>query len=421
VAEVDAAPVVEGEVMSATVFGIHVLVQHIPGAAFAAGQLYVRGGSRNWTAGNAGIEEIAFRVMATGGTTALDKGALSRRLAALGASLSGDAHIDFSGLYMKAPVSAWDDAFALMVDAFLNPALPPEDIEVARTQILAELHHEQESPEGQVWASLRTQLFAGHPYANRPNGTVESVSGLRADDIGPYLRNLREASRLVFVAAGDLDGAHVVDQVRNAFSALPRGAYVDAPLSPIAFGAPHVATLERKLPASYSESVFPAPRWGDPDFVVGLVAMGGLSSRLEEQVRAKPTCTVEAYVNDNVAIPLGVLGVTAATPNVAIKVVLDEVRRLQAQPMGAEELAGIKSMVVTGYVERHETPDGQAASLADALLFGGDWHLARTFLDRARSVTAADVQLFATKYMVHLQTAVVGDPSKVDQALFTSL
>ncbi len=419
----DAPPAVDGDVTVGSVSGITVLVQRMPGADFAAGQLYVRGGTRNWTAQNAGIEDIAFRVAAAGGTTTLDKTALSRRLGALGASLSGDAHNDFSGLYLKAPLSAWDDALPLLAGAFLAPALPADEIELVRQQMLAELHHEQESPEGQLWTLERKQLFAGHPYANRSIGSLESVASIAAGDLGPYLAKLREASRLVFVAVGDLDPAHVVGQVRQLFGALPRGSFVETPLPPLVFGAPHVSTFVRKLPTNYCESAFPAPRWSDPDWVTGLVAMSGYSWRLWQEVRTKRNLTyaVSAYINQNFATPFGAIEVTAVDPSAAMRVMLDEARRLQNEPMPEQELAGFKAVFLTGYLEGHETPDGQAASLADALLYAGDWHLARTLPDRVRAVTAGDVQAYAKKYLGHLQAAVVGDPGKVDASVFTSL
>ena len=91
--------VVDGDVTVATVAGIRVLVKRIPGAEFAAGQLYVRGGTRNWTAANAGIEQLAFDVASSGGTKSLDKTAYSRKLASLGAHLHASARNDFSVLY----------------------------------------------------------------------------------------------------------------------------------------------------------------------------------------------------------------------------------------------------------------------------------------------------------------------------------
>jgi zinc protease len=419
----DPAPVVDGDVTTATVAGIQVLVKRVPGARFAAGQLYVRGGTRNWTAANAGIEQLAFSAASTGGTRSLDKTAYSRRLASLGATIQADVRNDFADLSLSVPMTAWDDAFALLADVFRSPALPASEIELARTQALAQLHHEQEDPDGQLWTLERAQLFAGHPYANRPVGTVESVTALRAGELAPYLDRLRETSRLVFVAVGDVDAGHVLDQVRRAFGDLPRGAYVETPLPPIPFEKAHLVTKERKLPTNYCESVFPAPHWNDPDFVTGLVAVNGLGWRLWQEVRTKRNLTyaVNASITTGFAQPFGTLYVTAVDPNTTMKVILDEVRRLREEPIPAEELAGFKSVFLTDYLTQHETPEWQATSLAEALLYGGDWRIARTLPDRVRSVTAADIQAFARKYLGHMQAAVLGDPAKVDAGLFTSL
>ncbi len=283
----DPAPTVDGDVTTGTVGGILVIVKKIPGAAFAAGQLYVRGGTRNWTAANAGIEDMAIGVSASGGTKTLDKTAFSRKLAALGAQISGGAGNDFSQLDMTTPVAAWDDSFTLLADVFRSPALPDSEVELTRTRLLAQLHHEQEDPDGQLNTVERKQIFAGHPYANRAIGTVESVTALKREDLGPYLDKLRETSRLVFVAAGDVDAPHVFDQVKSAFGSLPRGTYVDTPLPPLSFDKSRLVVDERKLPTNYIETDFVTPRRTDPDYVTSLVAVSGLSWRLWQEIRTK--------------------------------------------------------------------------------------------------------------------------------------
>ncbi len=132
------------------------------------------------------------------------------------------------------------------------------------------------------------------------------------------------------------------------------------------------------------------------------------------------TYAVYSYVNNRIAYPFGVLYVTAVDPNGTMRVMLDEVKRLRDEPMGDLELAGYKSLYLTNYMERYETPEGQATALADGQLYAGDWRLARALPDRVRAVTAADIQAFAKKYMMHMQAAVVGDKSKIDATLFTS-
>jgi predicted Zn-dependent peptidase len=61
-----------------------------------------------------------------------------------------------------------------------------------------------------------------------------------------------------------------------------------------------------------------------------------------------------------------------------------------------------------------ETTDWQVWAVVQAVILGGDWHLIETFPDRVRAVRAEDIQRVAKKWLVNPQTAIVGDPEKLD-------
>src|SRR5262249_38681401 len=119
-------------------------------------------------------------------------------------------------------------------------------------------------------------------------------------------------------------------------------------------------------------------------------------------------------------LPHGGIYVTAVDPNTTVKVMLGEVARLQNEPAPAKELAGAKSVFLTGLLTNSETTDGQASLLATSQVDAGDWRFARRLPERVRAVSASDVQAFARKHIHNLQAAVVGDPEKLDRALMTS-
>jgi zinc protease len=421
-APADPPPVVDADVTSGTVSGIPVIVHRTPGAEFVYGQLYVRGGARTWTEANAGIDGLALGVATSGGTTTMDKTAFGRRLASLGADLNVETHNDFSGVGVLAPLATWDDAFAMFADAFRNPALPASEVELQRAGNLSALKHEAESADGRAWTLERKQLFAGHPYANRPTGTVESMTAIKAEALGPWLDGLRQKGRLLFVASGDVDAAHVFAQVARAFGDLPAGNYVESPMPAIPFTAPHLVTEQRAIPTNYVQAAFASPTWSEPDFVTALVALTGFRARLWEEVRTKRNLAyaVQAYDNNAFALPFGMISLTSVDPNAAYKVVLDQIHRLQTDPLDDQELAAWKSEFLTDYLSERETTRGQTMALGDAQVYIGDWHLARTMPDRVRALTAADIQAFAKKYLKNIQAAVLGDPHKVDASLFTS-
>lgn len=419
----DPATVTDGDVTVAWVNGLEILIKRIPGAELAAGHLYIKGGVRNWTAADAGLEDLALSTAATGGTEKLDKDAFARRLAALGSGIGASAGNDYSSIRMTSIVKEWDTTFALLADTFLHPALPAAELETHRQRSLAGLRHEQDSPDGRLRFAMHQRVFAGHPYENRSTGTLESLGKVQVKDLGANLARLRQTSRLVFVATGDLDPAHVIDQVRATFGALPRGDYRETPLPRVAFDKPSLSVVEQKLPTNYCQSVFVAPGYADPDFAQGVMAMNVLTDRLFDEIRTKRNLSYapSARLSSNLSIGLGVLYVTAVDADAARKVTLDQVKSLQNELVSARELTSAKSTFLTAYLMENETMSGQAGMLGRALLVGKDWHLARTLPEKIKAVTTEEIQAFAKKYAGRLQTVVLGDPARIDRGLFGSM
>jgi zinc protease len=238
-----------------------------------------------------------------------------------------------------------------------------------------------------------------------------------------HLARLREGSRLLLVVVGDIDAAHVIAQARAAFDALPRGDYVETSLPKPHFSQASLVTEQRALPTNYLQGWFTIPAPGEPGYAAARVALNYMWDQLFKEVRTKRSLSyaVGTGVNLSQAGALGYISVSAVDPNTTYKVMLDELRRLQTTPMTPVDLAGSKNIFLTNFLAGSETTDGQAGLLADWQLRTGDWRQSRTFMNRVRAVTAADVQAFAKRDFVHLQTLMLGDPAKLDPVLAKSL
>lgn len=417
-APADPAPVEKGDVTVAAINGMQVLVKRTPGAELVAMQLHVLGGVRNWGAADAGVEQLAIQVAASGGTATLPKDAFARRLASLGATLWARSDLEHSALEAKSLRGTWTATFELLCDAFLAPALPDAEVALQRERQLVELRRELESPDDQLRALVHRTWWRGHPYEHRPVGTIENVTALDAGRLRAHLARLRETSRLLLVVVGDVEPKAVLEQARARLGALPRGGYRHVPLPGVIRTQPELVTVARKLPTNYVAGRFAGPSWRDPDFAVGMVAMEVLGQRVFEAVRTRRNLSYAAGARLawQVAIPFGTLYTTPVDPAAAVQVMLAEVRRLQAEPVPDRELVGYRSVYLTGLALEAEATDGQASQLALAQIAGGDWELARTLADRVRAVTPAEVQAFARKHITNLLTAGIGDPAKLERA-----
>ena len=82
------------------------------------------------------------------------------------------------------------------------------------------------------------------------------------------------------------------------------------------------------------------------------------------------------------------------------KALLTDVMRLAQQPIGAAELAKVKTQLLTAALLSRQTPEGVASAVAEAaVLQGGAGHV-NTDLEALQAVSAADVQRVLQRYVV---------------------
>ncbi len=418
----DPAPVADGDITVGYAHGIKVIVKRLPGADLAAIQLYVRGGARTWTAADAGIQRLALQAAVSGGTKSLDKDTFARKLASLGSEINAGTRGDFSSIDAKMLKAHWEETLSLMADTLLHPAMPEKEIELQRGQQLAALTRETERPDSHLGLLVHKEAYRGHPLENRSIGTAESVKALKPEALNEHLAKLRETSRLLLVAAGDLDANQVIEKTKALFAGVPRGSYVEAPYPAVHFDKARLLSTERKIETNYIEAFFPSPRVAEPDYADGLVTMSMLRHRLFEEVRTKRNLSYAPGAGaGGGGVPLGYLYVTAVDPTTTFRVMLDEVKKLQNEKVSDKELLGTKSTFLTHHLMESESTNGQATMVAMAEILGGDYKLSRTLPDRVRAVTPDTVMAFAKKHLGKLQVVYLGDPSKADKALFESL
>ena len=412
----------EGDITEAKIAGMTIIVKRVPTAELATARLYLRGGSRNWTKADAGVEMLALNVAASGGTESLDKVAFGRKLASLGGTVSANTGSDWSALQAKGPVRSYDELFGLLVDVFLSPALPVSEIEVAREQQISQIRHDDEDPDSRLNLLADRQFWKGHPYENKPQGTLDVVQKLTRDQLVAHLARLRETSRLVLVVVGNVDPAKVIETTKTKLAKVPEGSYVHESLPKPSFASATLFTEERKLPTNYIMGGFVGAPVGTVEYAASEVLTTMLQERLFEEVRTKRNLSYAPATGcDTTEVTTQcAIYVTAVEPNKTLPVMIDEFRKTQSTPLNDEDLAAAKAKTRTGMLMATETTDGQAAALGRAFLLTGDWRNHSKLLDQIASVTAADLQEYAKKHFGKLQMVLLGDPKQLDEKLATS-
>jgi len=398
--------------------GLKVLVKRRAGSQTVAAGLFLKGGSRNITAANAGVESLMLSVMAEG-SAAYPREKLRAELARTGTVIGASDNYDYSVLSMTSTRSNFDTSWSVFTDVALHPAFAKEDFDLIKQRSLVALSDDADDPDTYLQRLQEQAAYVGHPYINRPEGTVESVSRLTLDDIRRYHQQVMETSRLLLVVVGDIDVNQLKPRIASSFGTFPRGTYKGDAVPQLSFSASTVQVTQRGLPTNYIQGLFTAPPITSPDIYPMEVASAMLRDRIFEEVRVKRNLSYapSAFLSSQGA-NVGGIYVTAVDANQAVRVMLNEIKRLQEEPLTQSDMSGVVSQYLTTYYLGQETNAAQAANLAEFELIGGGWRNSFETIAKLRAVTPADVQRVSQKYMRNIRFVVLGNPAQIDKNVF---
>ena len=399
--------------------GLKVLVKRREGSLTVAAGLFIRGGSENLTPQNAGVEAFMLNV-ASEASANYPRERMRKEMSRMGTVIGEGANYDYSVLSMTSTRPNFDRSWDIFVDAALHPSFTKEDVARVQSQILAALSNDADEPDSYLQRLQDRVAYTGHPYLNNPEGTAESISRLTVEDLRAYYQKIMQTSRLLLVIVGDLDAAQLKTRLAATFGRLPRGDYKIAAPPQLSFTASTIDVTQRSLPTNYVQGLFTAPPITSPDVYPMRIAGSILRDRVFEEVRVKRNLSYapNAFLSSTAANTGGIY-VTAVDANQAVRVMLNEIARLQNEPIDQDDIKSSVAQFLTTYYLGQETNAAQAAELAQYELIGGGWRNALQFLDKLRAVTPADVQRVSQKYMRNIRFVVLGNPSQIDKTIFT--
>ena len=407
-----------GTVTEFEVNGLKVILKQRPGTQTLAAGLFVRGGSANITAANAGIENLLLNV-SIDGSARFPRALLRSELARMGGSITYGTNYDYSALALACTRENFDRMWEIFTDVALHPALLPQDAETERQRLISG-RSGTDTAEEVIQEEEARVIYAGHVYANDPRGTPNSLSKLTVADLKLYHRQIMQTSHLLLVVVGDLDVYTLKSRVTSAFSAVARGDY-KANAAPTLKFTPTARVVSRGITSTYVEGSYAGPAFSSSDFAALELAVSVLRDRAFTDLRVQhglsysPTAELRSQ-----SASVGSIYFATTDVNQATDLFLKQISKLKKDPVSPDDLLGTVSQYVTTYYMDNQTSAAQAGMLAQYELVGGGWRNAETMLDRMRTVTPADIQRVAKQYMRNLQFTVVGDEKSVNQKLFAT-
>jgi zinc protease len=404
-----------------TANGLKVIHRRVTGNEVVATRVYFRGGSRNVSEKNAGIETLLWEV-AQLGTKNFTKSQINREKDRVGTVITSGGSYDYSVVASLCVRQHFDRTWNLLTDIVLNPTFEEKEVTLEKDKLVNALRQEHDDPENQVESLSNKLLYAAHPYGNRPFGTIETMSKLNSADLKAYHTSQLVASRMLVVIVGNVTLEEAKRKIEASFGKLPRGNYKPGP--PPEFKNNTTAELEiidKTVPTNYIRGTFPAPSIGDPDYPALMVVQTILAQLFKIEVRDKRNLSYAPNIDLlTQATNTGFISVSTPRPNEAIKVMFDQIELLQRNILPPAMLGEIVTGFLTSYYRNLETNDSQAARLAEYELLAGNWRKALTWLDDVAKVKPEDLNRVANKYLRNFHFAVAGPAKEFDRELFLS-
>ncbi len=277
------------------------------------------------------------------------------------------------------------------------------------------------SPYGRLFSlGVPAAGYLSHPYKRPPIGSIEDLEAASLDDVVAFHRTYYRPDNATLVVAGDFDRAQLDAWVDTYFGRIPKPA---APIPRVAGTEPawtadrFVALTGPNVPLPALALLWQAPPVGSDDApalqIASALLAGGESSRLNqslvyrEQIATQVGFDVDLRQGPSLLIATAVAAGGKPLPELRERL-LAEIRGFAARPIGAAELAKVKTQVLTGALRLRETPGGVATAVADAAVNERAAAKVNDDLIALQQVSAADVARVLRRYVVepHVVTIV---------------
>ena len=390
--------------------------------------LYVRTGDWVEPDGKEGLTDLCGFLLTRGGTAARSAQDLEERLAFLAAQLSSRIGGAEGSLSLNLLAKDLEEGLAILREVLTEPRFQQDRIDLQKQQMLQNMQQRNDDSED-IESREANFLAYGEKFWDNRNQTAASVMSITREDMLAFHKKWFWPSNFVLAVSGDFERDKMVEKLEKLFANWPFTGATPPPIPQDTQMAAHGAYLvDKDVNQGRVVILLPGIMRDNPDYfsiimMNDILGGGGFTSRIMNRVRSDEGLAYSAYST----FPGGVYfpyafraGFQSKSRTVAYatSIVIEEMKRIAAEPVTEEELENAKR----GYVERLPRSFATKASVANMLAyeeFTGRYAKEPDFwqrvIPRIRAVTREDVQRVAKKYLTpdKLVILVVGQKDEI--------
>lgn len=412
--------------------GLRVLTSSNPGFLSTGIWVFVKTGSRYESSQNCGISHFLEHMLLKGSRKYPSQKDLAIAVEGSGGEFNGMTRKEVTSFFVKVPKEKIGNGIEIILDMVLHPKLLKKDFENEKGVIIQEINRRNDNPEGSIFRLLDGIMWPKHPLGQPVAGYKDTVNRLKIEDLKKYFNEQYTPQNMIVVVCGDINHQETLKIVEKFFDKevkkeknlnfpplrdkqkIPKLAidFKKTSQSHLMFG---IRTFNNNHPDKYILNVI--------NSLLGL----GWSSRLMLNIRTKRglTYTIHsgvAYLSDTGFFYVN-SGVKNEELNLAIKEIINELRRLKKELVEGEELNQAKEKLKGRFLFGIELPEDQAEWYGMQEIFQPKILSPKEVLNKIDKVTNKDIMRVSEKLFTadRLNLALIGPFKEKDKKTFYEL
>lgn len=355
------------------------------------------------------LEHMYFK-----GTPTRGVGEIARATKAAGGYLNAGTIYDHTHYYTVLPASGFSAGLEIQADAYANSVIDAGELRRELEVIIEETKRKADSAGPLTLETLFEVLHDRHRIRRWRMGREAELRALTRDQVVGFYRAYYQPSNTVLSIVGDVDPEAAIAEAEQRYGAL---ADTSAPRSrgPHEDSAPKFRAREWEGDIAQTELIF---GWRTPDAahadtpaldLLATVLAGGRASRLVRATRDRRLVSaIQAYDYTPTEIGVFVIHATARPDRTAeaARTIHDQLRRVRAGEITADEIARARSLIGAQWLRRLESAEGQANFLG-AWELRGNWELGVAYHAQVLATDASRLAEVAGRWLAPDAAAVV--------------
>ncbi len=371
------------------------------------------------------IEHMAFKGTKKRPSTL----AIASELDGVGGEFNAFTDKEMTAYYIKLAIKHQELALDIFSDMMLNSLFKKEEIERERKVIIEEINNYEDIPTRKVLELFERLVYGDNSLGWSTAGDKESILKIKRKDFFSYIGRLYYPENMTVTVAGKINQGEIKELVEEYFGKIDKPGKKITKKIKISQKSPRLKLFNKKTDQAHFCLGVPGYWYSHPDrfafSVLAAILGGGMSSRMWIQVRERrglgyDVSTVPDF-NTDCGLMLTRAGVKLASLEEAIKVVLEEYRKISSQLVTKKELTRAKEMLKGRFVLSLEDSRNVAARFSLLALLEKEIRTPEETMRMIDKVTTEDVQRVARAIFKpeKLNLAVIG-PYK-DEGRFRKL